>query len=448
MSPKLSSLIAVIALALSTLQKPSHADDWPQWGGPSHDDAWRESGILRDFPKDGPKILWRTPIHRGYAGPAVAAGRVFVFDRQIADGATVPKSAFERGQIPGDERLLCLDANSGKTLWEKSEPVNYTVSYAAGPRTTPTVDGDRVYTLGAEGHLHCRSVQDGKLLWFKDLKQLPEAHTPVWGYASSPLLDGDLLICLAAGDGCVAVAFDKRTGQERWRALSAKEPGYCPPKIIHHHGKRSLLIWHPESINALDPATGKLQWTVPWKLRSGLSVPDPQLSGDYLLLTSFYNGSMLLKLDGTNPPSVVWRTENESEKRTEHLNGIINSAVISKGHFYGACSYGEFRCLELLSGKRIWESLKPVGLEKPSRWGTVFVTPHEDRFFLFSETGELAIAHLTPSGYAETCRAKVIEPNGIDMRQRPIVWSHPAYAMKSCFVRNDSEIIRIDLSAP
>jgi outer membrane protein assembly factor BamB len=401
---------------------------------------------VRSFPKDGPKVLWRVPIHRGYAGPSVADGRVFVFDRKMLEGTAVPKSAFERGQIPGDERLVCLDAKSGKVLWEKSQPVNYTVSYASGPRTTPTIDGDRVYTIGAEGHLLCRSVADGATLYSADFKELPGARTPVWGYSASPLIEGGLLICLAGGEGCVAVAFDKITGKKKWRALSAKEPGYCPPKIIEHGGKRLLIIWHPQSVNALDPSTGNELWSVPWPLASGLSVPSPQLSGDHLLLTCFYNGSMLLKLDAANPPTIVWRTQRQSEKQTEHLNSIINSPVIADGHFYGACSYGEFRCLELLSGKRVWESLKAVGLEKPARWGTTFVTPHQDRFFLFSETGELAIAKLTPAGYDEISRAKVIEPNGLDMRQRPIVWSHPAYAMKSCFVRNDTELIRIDLA--
>jgi outer membrane protein assembly factor BamB len=437
--------IALLLLAATALS--SHADDWPHWGGPQHDGIWRETGIVHSFPKEGPKVLWRVPIHRGYAGPSVADGRVFVFDRKSPEGAAMPKSAFERGQIPGDERLVCLDANSGKILWEKSQPVDYTVSYASGPRTNPTIDGDRVYTVGAEGHLLCRSVADGVTRWAKDFRDLPEARTPTWGYSASPLIEGGLLICLAGGQGSVAIAFDKITGEEKWRALSAKEPGYCPPKIIEHGGKRLLIVWHPESVNALDPLTGKTLWSVPWQLRSGLSVPSPQLSGDHLLLTSFYNGSMLLKLDAANPPKIVWRTEHVSEKRTEHLNSIINSPVIANGHFYGACSYGEFRCLELLSGKRVWESLEPVGLEKPMRWGTVFVTPHEDRFFLFSETGELAIARLTPAGYEEISRAKVIEPNGSDMRQRPIVWSHPAYGMKSCFVRNDSEIIRVELAA-
>ncbi len=424
-----------------------HADDWPGWFGPQRDGVWRESGIVEKLPEGGPEVLWRTPVHRGYAGPAVAGGKVFVMDRQVADPEAGAGNPFARGRIPGDERLLCIDAATGEILWEKAYDCDYTVSYAAGPRATPTVDGDRVYTLGAEGDLVCRKVADGSELWSKDFKEAPGAKTPTWGFSATPMVHGDLLICLVGGEGSVAMAFDKMSGAEKWRALSAKEPGYCPPVVVRHGGGDLLIIWHPESVNALDPETGELVWTVPWPLRSGLSVPTPQLVGDILFLSSFYNGSMALRLKPGAGPEVLWRTAKASEKRTEHLHGIINTAVVSGGHLYGACSYGEFRCLELATGRRVWESLEPVGLERPTRWGTVFVTPHEDRHFLFSETGELAIARLSPAGYGEISRAKVIEPDGFDMRQRPIVWSHPAYAMRSCFLRNDSEVIRVSLAA-
>ncbi|MDG2125614.1 MAG: pyrrolo-quinoline quinone, partial [Verrucomicrobiales bacterium] len=155
-----------------------------------------------------------------------------------------------------------------------------------------------------------------------------------------------------------------------------------------------------------------------------------------------YNGSMMLRA-GIGEPEVLWRTAKESERRTEHLNGIINTAVISGDYLYGACSYGEFRCLELATGKRVWESPEPLRLEekRPKRWGTAFVTPHEGRFFLFTEAGDLVIANLSPDGYDEVSRAHVIEPDGADMRQRKIVWSHPAYAGKCCFVRNDTELV-------
>lgn len=368
-------------------------------------------------------------------------------DRKLADESENPENPFSRDKIPGNERLLCVNAMNGKVLWEKAYNCNYAISYSAGPRATPLIDEERIYTLGSEGTLFCRKTDDGSEIWSTDFNTAFETKTPTWGFSAAPMIYGKLLICLAGGDGSVAVAFDKMTGKEKWKALSAKEPGYAPPVIINHSEKDLLIIWHPESANALNPKTGELIWSVPWQLRFGLSVSTPQLVGDILYFSSFYNGSMALKLKAKGQPEIIWRTAKVSEKRTEHLHGIINTAVINGGHIYGACSYGEFRCLELASGKRVWESLKPVGLERPARWGTVFVTPHEDRYFLFSETGDLAIAKLSPEGYKEISRAHVIEPNGLDMKQRKIVWSHPAYAMQSSFIRNDSELIRVSLAS-
>ena len=145
-------------------------------------------------------------------------------------------------------------------------------------------------------------------------------------------------------------------------------------------------------------------------------------------------------------PKVMWQTKRTSERRTEHLNSIMGTPVFHDGHLYGGCSYGQFRCLKGETGERLWETLEPI-VKKETRWGNVFVTPHEDRYFLFNELGELLIAKLSPKGYEEVSRAKLIEPDGADMRQRSIVWSHPAYAEKCSFVRNDSEVKRFSLKA-
>ncbi len=426
---------------------PAVADDWPQWHGPQRDGVWRETGILDKFPEGGPKVRWRTPINRGYAGPAVAGGRVYLMDRKVVDTPEAKNQAAKTGLVPGNERLVCLDATSGKVLWEKSYDCPYSVAYSSGPRVTPTVDGERVYTLGAEGHLYCRDTKDGAERWSHDFQKRFKVRTQVWGFAAAPLVHGDLLICLAAGEGSTAVAFNKMTGVEVWRALSAKTPGYCPPRLIKHAGREILIIWHPEAANALDPKTGEVLWSVHWKIRAGLTVPTPQLIDEHhLFFSCFYNGSMLLKLKADHSqPEIVYRTEHASERKTTHLHGIMSTPVLRDGHLYGPCSYGQFRCMEALTGKRVWESLQPIALEKLARWGTVFVTPHQDRYFLFTEKGDLVIARLSPQGYKEIDRAHVIEPNGIDLRQRQIVWSHPAYAGKSCFIRNDTELVCISL---
>src|SRR5687768_8596389 len=147
-------LLATLAGAL-LVPPVLHADDWPQWLGPQRDGEWREKGILEKFPADGVKVRWRVPIGGGYSGPAVANGRVYVLDRQLAPGTSQPSNAFSRGEIAGTERVLCLEETTGKIVWQHAYDCTYTVSYASGPRATPIIHEGKVYTLGAEGNLHC-----------------------------------------------------------------------------------------------------------------------------------------------------------------------------------------------------------------------------------------------------------------------------------------------------
>jgi hypothetical protein len=244
------STLALLILGLSV-----RADEWAQWLGPKRDGIWRENGILRKFPENGPKLRWRVPVGGGYSEPSIVQDRVYLTDRQLATGASNPADPFARGSIPGKERVLCLSDKDGKLLWSHEYDCPYTVSYPAGPRATPLVADGKVFTLGAEGHLFCFEAASGRVAWSRDLKKDYNVPTPLWGFSAHPLLDGNKLICLVGGEGSTAVAFDKDTGREVWRALTAKEPGYCPPMIYQIGGKRQLIIWHPESINGLDPET-------------------------------------------------------------------------------------------------------------------------------------------------------------------------------------------------
>src|SRR5215510_3510505 len=144
------------------------ADDWPQWLGPRRDGVWRETGILEKFPEKGPKVRWSTPIGGGYAGPAVAGNRVYVTDRMLSPGVKNPTSGFGRGNVPGTERILCLDDANGQIIWKHEYDCLYRgVSYPAGPRTTPVVHGGKVYTLGAMGDLYCLNADTGVVIWEK-----------------------------------------------------------------------------------------------------------------------------------------------------------------------------------------------------------------------------------------------------------------------------------------
>ena len=438
-----------ISAATLLLSSPAlFAEDWPQWLGPQRDGVWRETGLVEKFPADGPPVRWRVNIGGGYAGPAVAQSRVYVADRQVAQGAANPKNAFDRGQIPGAERVLCLNEADGKILWQHEYDCPYAMSYPAGPRTTPLVSGGKVYTLGAEGHLFCFDAAKGTVLWSRDFKKDFNVPTPLWGFAGHPLVDGQKLICLVGGPGTVAVAFDKDTGKELWRALSAKEPGYCPPMIYEAGGKRQLIVWHPESINSLDPDTGKVYWSEPFTSRSGLTISTPRKLGDQLFITSFYTGSILLRLDADKPGATkVWQSKKVSERDTEELHSIMSTPFFEEGHIYGVCSYGQLRCLKADTGERLWETLAATTPNnKETRWANAFLVKHADRFFLFNEKGDLIIARLTPKGYEEISRAHLLDPTNHDPG-RDVVWSHPAFANRSVYARNDKEIICVSLSA-
>ncbi len=276
----MKTLLSLIVLffAASLLK----ADDWPQWQEPQRDGVWRETRIVEKFPEGGLPVRWRTPIGAGYTGPAVANGKVYVMDRRLPDGTQPTKNAFDRTQIPGSERVLCLNEADGKILWQHEYDCPYEMSYSAGPRATPLVSGDKVYTMGAEGNLYCFDAANGKVQWSHDFRKEYQARTPTWGFAGNPLLDGQKLICLVGGPGSVVVAFDKDSGKELWRALSAREPGYAPPTMIEAGGTKQLIIWEPQAVNGLDPETGKVYWSHPWEVKMGLCIATPRLSGDLL----------------------------------------------------------------------------------------------------------------------------------------------------------------------
>jgi outer membrane protein assembly factor BamB len=437
-------ILATLLFTAAGLAFPafSSADDWPQWMGPERDDVWRETGILTKFPEAGAKVLWRAPVAGGFAGPAVADGRVYVADYLRKEGDPAPDPG-KRNKLTGLERLLCFDQRSGKLLWKHEYDCPYEVSYPAGPRVTPTAHQGKVYSLGTEGNLYCLDTADGRVIWSKELKKEYKTTTPQWGFCGHPLIDGKKLICLVGGEGSVAVAFDKDTGKELWRALSASEPGYCPPTIIEAGGKRQLLIWHATALNSLDPETGKLYWEHPLKPDYGMSITAPRKLGDLLYASGIGNVCVCLRLAKEKPGvDEVWRGTTKTGVYCANSTPFLDGGII-----YGSdCQVGCLRGVKLDTGARLWETFQPTtgGNERASS-ATAFIIKNDDRFFLFSETGHLIIAKLSPKGYEEVSRAKLLEPTG-DAFGRPVVWSHPAFAGKCCFARNDKELVCVSLA--
>jgi outer membrane protein assembly factor BamB len=398
----------------------------------------------------------------GYTGPAVANGKVFALDRVLTDGAKTPTDPFAKGKIKGNERVLCFDEKTGATVWKHEYPAEYAISYSAGPRCTPTVDGDRVYTLGAMGHLFCLDALTGKPIWAKDFMKEYESHLPVWGFAAHPLIDGEKFICLVGGSNSrLVVAFDKKTGKELWATESCSgDFGYCPPMIYEFDGKRQLIIWHSRGVLGLEPETGKRIWRVDFESKAALTAPTPRKVGDdQLFITSFYNGSMLLKVSASKA-EVVWKSKSKGEMPTQtaDLSSIICTPIVDGEFIYGVCSYGQLRCIKAQTGERVWETMqatrgkltptKVAATDEPAtseRWSNAFIVKQGERYLLFNEQGDLIIAKMSPKGYEEISRAHLIEPTNKDAGRR-VVWVHPAFANKCVFVRNDVEMVCVSLA--
>lgn len=438
------------------------ADDWPQWLGPNRDGVWPETGITRVLPKGDPKAgnrvkpLWTAPVSAGYAGPAVANGKVYVTDRVLAKGARNPADPFDtKTEVGSTERVLCLDAKTGQELWRHEYDCPYKISYPFGPRCTPTVSDGKVYALGAMGDLFCLDAASGKIVWSKNFPKNYAAKLPTWGFCGHPLVYKDLLLCLVGGENATAVAFDKNTGEEKWRALSARETGYSPPTLIRAGGVDQVVIWHGTAINGLDPLTGKVHWGVPLEPLYAMSIMAPRQHGDFLFAAGIGGAGVVLRLDKTRPAvTAVWHEKADKNVDSTKDRGVypVNmTPLIDAGVIYGVDQPGMLRAVELETGKKLWFTHRPViGKEaaedfKGSGSGTAFVVKNGDHYYLFAETGDLVVAKLSAKGYEEVSRAKLLEPTGA-VFGRKVVWSHPAFANKCVYVRNDKELACFSLA--
>jgi outer membrane protein assembly factor BamB len=417
----------------------AQAADWPEWRGAGRIGVWNETGLLDRFPATGLRFLWRTPIRAGYSGPAVADGRVFVTDFKASTG------------LEGTERALALNAGSGQVLWTRRWQADYAgIDYASGPRAAPTVDQDRVYVLGAAGRLACLSVENGEFLWQTSFQQDFQTEAPPWGMACAPIVVGDLLIAVAAGrPDSKVVAFDKRNGAIVWRALSSEDsgPGYSQPLLIEVEGRPRLIVWHAGAVTALDPQTGEILWNDPFPIRMETPIATPVWAPPHLLVSAFFNGARLYRL-GESSAKVVWTSDTDNAVQNDGLHALMASPILDGEHIYGVSSYGQLRCLSLGTGELLWET-QAVTVEK-ARNASAFLVRNRERYWINNDRGELILARLSPEGYEEIGRTKLIEPTSQPGARRElgaVHWSHPAYAGRCIFARNDREILCADLSA-
>ena len=427
------SMISTGALAIALAATVTAADEWPQWRGPTGDGVWREQGIVTELPEPAIPLRWRVDISSGYTGPTVADGRVYVMDR-VASPVQI-------------ERVHCFEWQTGERLWSHEyERVYRNVDYVAGPRACVVVHDGLAYALGTMGDLHCLDATSGRIVWRQDLLEKYGIRMPIWGISASPIVFGDLVIVQVGGVSACLVAFDRRTGQERWKALDDRA-SYSTPVIVEQNGQKILVCWTGDNVVGLDPDSGQVHWKYPYPPKEMvISIPSPVIEGDRLFLTNFFDGSLMLRLlPDRLAVEKIWRRAGASEQQTDGLHSTITTPLIIGDHIYGVDSYGEFRALNAATGERVWENLEIV---PRARWATAHLVRNGDRVWILNERGKLLVASLTPQGAVVHSSAHLIDPTRDQLNQRDgVVWSQPAFAYRHIFARNDEELVCASLAA-
>ncbi len=430
-----SRSVAAAALCLTAGLAPSRGDEWPQWRGPNRDGVWAESGIIEEFDSSTIKLRWSVTISSGYSGPTVAQGRVYVTDRVV-----------EPEEV---ERVHCFDWRTGKSIWSHSYDCRYGgFGYRAGPRASVTVAEGRAYSLGAAGHFICFDAAKGGVLWRRDLRAEYNVRMPNWGIAAAPLVEGDMVVVQIGGDNDACLcAFDKRTGEQCWTSL-ADDASYSAPIVIDQARKRVLICLTGDRIVGLDVSDGGLLWQYPWPWEKWpIGIATPVVHDDLLLISDAHRGTLVLRLSRQETRvERVWHRRRRDSADGLALHCLNSTPFVDGKHIYGADSRGVLRCLGLDTGAQVWEDRTAV---PEDRFATIHLIRNGQRTWMFNERGELIISRLTARGFDDLSRAKLIGPTMDQMRSRRggVTWSHPAFAYRHVFARNDKELVCADLSA-
>lgn len=347
------------------------AADWPAWRGPQRNGISAEKFSVAHWPPTGPKVLWKTNVGVGCATVSVARDRVYAM-----------------GNRNDNDIVWCLDAATGKVLWKHQYPESLDASlYEGGVNATPTVDGDRVYTLSRNGYLFCLNAETGAVIWRKHLLSHFGVPTPKWeggkegwGHAGSPLVHGDLLLLNG-------LAVRKTTGDLAWK--SDDPPAYSSPIVAFTN---IVLVFHANGLSLREVATGKLIARHEWITRYNVNAATPIVEGDKIFISSGYNrGATLLQFrDGTLTP--LWETKK--------MRNQLATSILWEGHLYGI-NEDIFTCMEFLTGEVKWTGGEGI------RKGSLILA--DGKLIILGETGTLVIAEALPEAYKELARVKVLD---------------------------------------
>ncbi len=410
-------------------------DEWPQWRGPRGDGTWNGPSIKTTWPENGFKKLWEHEIGGGYGGISVSQRRLYLMDRP-ADSAAEQKKAegIHSHQIrrKNEERVLCYDALTGQNIWTHTYPCEYNkLEYGNGPRAAPTVVDGLVYTLGTMGDVYCLSAQTGSVVWKTELVKTFGGKVPQWGYAAAPYVIGDQVILMPGGEkqGTAIVSLDRKTGKELWRSLS-DQAGYATPLLISHQDKNQLIVWSPNHIHSVNPQTGKHFWSIPYKVTYGVAIASPIEQAGQVFVTGYWEGSKAIQL-GNQPDEAKLKWEDRRK-----LRGLMSQPLYRDGYGYVLDKQFGLTCFEYETGKKVWDDgnkMTPSNSRNPQ--ATLIWLNQSAQSLILNSDGDFILAELTPSGYRELARTKLIGET----------WAHPAYAETRIYARTNTKLVAFEL---
>jgi outer membrane protein assembly factor BamB len=368
-------------LVLVVILSPAAAEDWPQFLGPRRDGISTENNLLQSWPAKGPPVLWERSVGEGFSGPVVSGNRLILFHRR------------------GNKEVVdCFDAIKGTPLWQFDYRCDYVdrMGKGNGPRSTPTVAGRRVFTLGVQGQLHCLDLDKGAKVWAKGLDALYRVPPSYFGTGTSPLVEGGLLLLNVGGREAGIVALNKDTGAEAWRA-TGDAASYSSPVATTIDGVRHAIFFTRQGVVVLDPAKGTVRYQKKWRARYDASVnaAAPVLMGDLAFFSASYEtGALLLRLkkDGATE---VWTDEDAMQNH-------YGTCVHRDGSLYGFHGRQEagasLRCIDVQTRKVRWDR---------EQFGCGSMVLAEGNLIILTERGDLVLVEATPKGYHEKARANV-----------------------------------------
>lgn len=440
------------AVTLDDLRKRTTGHDWPRFLGPTGDGKSDETGLRLTWPATGPTLTWWRPTGEGYSMPSISKGRLFLFDRQGHSA-----------------RLTCLESETGRPLWQQTYTTDYEdlYGYSNGPRTSPLVDDDRVYTFGAEGKLRCHRVSDGKLLWQVDTAKTFGVVQNFFGVGSSPVIEGDVLIAQVGGsptpsppihsgevqgDNSGIVAFDKLTGALRYR-FSDELASYATPTLVTIGERRWGFAFTRGGLLAFEPSQGKQDFFYPWRAKKleSVNASSPVVVDDTVFISESYGpGSSLLKV---RPGSyeVLWKDGRRNQAMASHWTTPIHH----QGYFYGCSgqSGGDatLRCIDRRTGEVQWSQ---PGLGRST---LLYVDNH---FIVLTEYGRLLVIEATPDAFRQVAGVDLGDGKGASpktpvtaaAKDRPRLrfpaWNAPILAHGFLYVRGKDQLLAFDLLPP